>query len=86
MVLESGAMRGGERHPRPHTRLCQQTICNFHTRVNPIERTASEGMNNFLGHKVVPWPQRSCPQRGSFGSGVGTTGNNRRRARPSYRQ
>ena len=47
-------MRGGERHPMPHTRVCQQPIWNFHTRFNPLERTASEGMNNFLGHKGVP--------------------------------
>ena len=48
----------------PHTRVCQQPIWNFHTRVNPLERTASEGMNNFLGHKGVPWPQRSYPHMG----------------------
>ena len=85
VVLESGVRLGGERHPRPHTRVCQQPMCNFHTRVNPLERTASEGMNNFLGHKGVPLPQREYPYTGleALGAAVWTTGNNRRHAHPS---
>lgn len=37
-VLASGVMCGNEQYPRPHTCLCQLTICNFHTRFKPMER------------------------------------------------
>ena len=41
----------------------KRKICNYHTRFKPMDRTAREGMNNVLGHKGVPLPQRLCPQR-----------------------
>ena len=63
-VLASGFMCGSAQYPRPHTLLCQQNICHFHTRFKLLLRPEREGMHNFLGHKVVPLAQQPCPWRG----------------------
>ena len=51
---------------------------NFHRRFNLRQRTASEGMNTFLGYEGVPWPLRPCLHRG-----VEALGTWRRASRPT---
>ena len=61
-VRVCGARLESERHSRPHTLVCQQKMCHFHTRCKLIEHPASEDMTNFLGHKAGLLPEHLCLQ------------------------